>query len=240
MIGAATIRATTASDDVDDPLGHRQPRGLPEPVGEDEPARAQVLDRDLAGVLLVDRGEVRERDAVDLHLEQRVHRQGAARVRQADDHAVHAPGAHDRRDVLDRANHARVEHRLAHACGIGIDEPDQLHADLAAHRVQLLRQRDGAGAGTDDEQALARRDVRHHPLEREAPADDGHDHQHGGDQDDAAADDQPRESSSRGRRGQTRSRPAPAPSGRTARGGRRSRGGRRDRRSTGRSGTPPR
>ena len=62
------------------------------PSREDQPARTQVLDRDLAGVVLVNRGEVIEADAVELHLEQLVHRQLAAGVRQADDHLVDAAG----------------------------------------------------------------------------------------------------------------------------------------------------
>ena len=89
-----------------------QPRRLPEPVGEDEPARTQVLDGDLAGVLLVDRGQVRERHAFELHLEQLVHRQRAARLRQAHDHAIDAASTHDGRDVLDGANHAGIDQRL--------------------------------------------------------------------------------------------------------------------------------
>ena len=62
----------------------------------------QVLHRDLAGVFLVDRGEVIERHAVELHLEQLLHRQLAARIGEADHDAIHRSRAHDRGNVFDR------------------------------------------------------------------------------------------------------------------------------------------
>ena len=59
-----------------------------EAVGEDQPARLQVVDQDLAGQPLVGRGRVFDADAGQLGLQQLLDRQPAAAVRQADDDAV--------------------------------------------------------------------------------------------------------------------------------------------------------
>ena len=67
------------------------PAGRPrhaEAVGEDQPARAQVVDQDLAGDALVGRGRVLDADAGHLGVEQLLDRQLAAPVGQADDDAI--------------------------------------------------------------------------------------------------------------------------------------------------------
>ena len=79
--------------------------------------------------------------------------------------------AHDRRDVLDRADDAGVEQRRADLRRIGIDEADDLDAELVAAREELARQVDGRGAGADEQQPLARPDPAAQPLEDHAPAD---------------------------------------------------------------------
>ena len=115
-------------------------RDLLETGREDQPARAQILDGDLARVLLVDRRQMVEGDAVQLHLEQLVHRQLAARVRQADDDAIDGSGADDGRNVLDRADDAGIQDRCADLGRIGIDEADDLDAQLVASVEHLPRQ----------------------------------------------------------------------------------------------------
>ena len=95
--------------------------------------------------LLVDRRQVVERHAGQLHLEQLVHRQLAARVGQADDDAIDVAGADDRRNVLDRADDAGVDHRRADARRVGIDEADDLDAELLPALEQLARQADRGG-----------------------------------------------------------------------------------------------
>ena len=55
---------------------------------------------------------------------------------------------------------------------IGVDEPDDLDAELDAALVQLARQRHGRGARADEQQPLARPDRAAQPLEDQAPADD--------------------------------------------------------------------
>ena len=82
-------QADSRSDQVEHSLfGAQQPR-LPKAGREDEPARTQVLDRNLSRVLFVHGREMVERHpAVEAHREQRVHRQPAARVGQTDHHPV--------------------------------------------------------------------------------------------------------------------------------------------------------
>ena len=131
-----------------------------------------------------------EGHALELHLEQAVHRQLAARVAQADDDAVDALAGHDRGDVVDGADDGRVDDRLADACGIGVDEADDLDAEFAAPLVEFARQRDRCGARADQQQVLVRADVARDPLERHPPADHERQDQHRGEQEHAAPDDQ--------------------------------------------------
>src|SRR4029450_2435884 len=114
------------------PLGRFQPARLAEPFRKDQPARAKVLDRDLARVVLVDAGEVIEHDPpVELHLEQFVDGQLAARVGEADDNAIDRPRTNDRRDIFDGTDNTRIDDRRPDAARIGIDEADDLYCQLA-------------------------------------------------------------------------------------------------------------
>ena len=183
--------ADDAHGDVDRALDRAEEARLAEPVGEDQPARSQVLDRDLAGVFLVDRREVVERDALELHLEQLVHRQLAARVRQADDDAIDAARAHDARNVLDRADDARIEQRRPDLA------PDRDRRTRRSRRrarggARRARAPDRRAAGlVPTSSSRSRGPTR--PLSHskdEAPADDDGNHQHRGDQEHAAADHQ--------------------------------------------------
>ena len=167
-------------------------RLLRKPVREDQPARSQVLDGDLSRVLLVDRRQVIELHAVvQLHAQQAVHRQLAARVGEAHDHAIDLAVANDRGNLARSVpTTPGLMSDVPTSCRIGVDEADQLDAELLPAIEQLLRQRHGGGAGADDQQALGRADAQREPLEREPPAGDQDDHEHRGDDEDAAADDQ--------------------------------------------------
>ena len=132
--------------------------------------------------------------AVELHLEQLVHRQLAARVGQADDDAVDAARADDRRNVLDRADDAGIDHRRADARRIGVDEADDLDAELVPRSNSSRASATAAGARADEQQPLARRAracVSHSKARRQpstsAITSSAGDHEH------AAADDQARE-----------------------------------------------
>ena len=67
---------------------------------------------------------------VQSHFEQFFHRQLAARVGETDHDSIDLSIADDQRDVSDRADDARVDHRRADLLGIGIDKPDQLDAEF--------------------------------------------------------------------------------------------------------------
>ena len=167
---------------------------LAETGREHQPARTQVLERDLAGVILVDGRQVIEQDAAaQPDVEQMVHRQLAARIRQADHHAVDAQPRRQRRDIVDHADHAGVDHRRADARRIGVDEADDIDAELLAPFEQLARQHDGGGAGADEQQPLARRQVVDQPLERRAPGHHQAQCERCGQQEHALLDDQQRE-----------------------------------------------
>ena len=116
---------------------------LSEAGRKDQPARPEVLDGDLSGVLLVDRRQVIELDALQLHLEQLVHRQLAARIGKAHHDAIDAPRADDcpgcRRSVPMTPG---LMHRRTDLRRIGIDESDDLDAQLVAPLEQLPRKLD--------------------------------------------------------------------------------------------------
>ena len=164
---------------------------LAEALREDQPARSQVLDGNLAGVFLVDRRQVIELHAVvQLHAEEAVHRQLAARIGEADDHAIDLALANDRRDLGNRADDTRIDERRSDQLRIGVDEAHQLDAELLAAIEQLLRQRHRGAARADDQQALRGTDSEREPLERETPSGDQDDHERRGDHEHAAADDE--------------------------------------------------
>ncbi len=111
-----------------------------------------------------------------LQLEELVHRQLAARVGQADDDAIDAARAHDGRNVVDGADDAGIQTGGADARRIGIDEPDDLDAELMAPLEQLARQIDSRLALVPTSSSRSRgADVAAGPLERDAPADDQRD-----------------------------------------------------------------
>jgi hypothetical protein len=169
MIGRAAIRtrATLAG-------GHRG--ALPEASGKNDPARPEVLDGDLAGVFLVHRRQVVEGHAVELHLEELLHGQLAARIGEADHHAIDLPLPDNRRNVVDHANHAGIEHGRPDPRRIRIDEPDNVNAHLVPPLVKLPRQLDRRRAGANDEQPLAWPHPATGPLEEQPPPDGDHDH----------------------------------------------------------------
>ena len=148
-----------------------------------------MLDRDLAGVLLVDRREVGEVDAVEFHLQQRGHRQLAARLGEAHDDAVDRSRAHNRRDVGDRTDDAA--RRGVGRWRVGIDEADNLDAHLGAP-FQFAREAQRRGIGADDEKSLAPGDRPGEPDEHDPPADHQRDGNQDGDRDHAFTDDQRR------------------------------------------------
>ena len=164
---------------------------LAEAFGEHEPARTQVLHGDLAGVLRVDRREVVEaHPVVQLHVEQLVHRDLAARVGEADDHAIDAAVADDGRDVVGVAEDDAVEGGIVRLGARHFDEAGELDAELVPALVDLARQFGRRGAGADDQHPLVRAHPRRQPLERDAPAGDEQDDEQRADQEDAAADHQ--------------------------------------------------
>ena len=67
--------AAHRGNDVARPLGQQEPAPVAEAGGKYQPARTEVLERDLARVLLVDRGEViKQHAAPHPHVEQPIHR----------------------------------------------------------------------------------------------------------------------------------------------------------------------
>ena len=73
-----------------------------------------------------------------------------------------------------RADDAGIDHRRADARGIGIDEADDIDAELLPPLEQLARQHDRRRAGADQQQPLARRQAldqpRRTPIARPSPA----------------------------------------------------------------------
>ncbi len=136
-------QADRRGQDVERALGEDLRARLAKAFREDQPARTQVLDGDLAGVFLVDRARWSKVTPLKLDLEQLVHRQAAARVAQADDHPVDVAAVTDVRDVLDRADDAGIEQGRADLGRIRIDEADDLHAQFRLALVDLLGQGHG-------------------------------------------------------------------------------------------------
>jgi hypothetical protein len=135
---------------------------------------------------------VPETDALELHLEQLVHRQLAAGIRQADNDLVDGSRAHDRGDVLDRPDHAGVDHRRADAFRIRIDEPDDFDPEVRA-LVELTGEPDGGIARAHEQQAFRRTHLSNHPFEHQAPTEHECEDEAGGKDEDAASDNQVRQ-----------------------------------------------
>src|SRR4029079_17646415 len=91
------------------------------------------------------------------------------RIRQTDYNPIDAAGAHDGRDVLNRADDAGIQHRRADACGIGIDEADNLNTELHP-LIQLAREVHGCLAGADQKQTLTRPHLPARPPADDSPA----------------------------------------------------------------------
>ncbi len=72
---------------------------------------------------------------------------------------------------------------------VGVDEADDLDAKLAA-LVQLASEADARLARADHQQPLPGTDALEHPAECQPPADDGQSGEHGGNREDAAAENQ--------------------------------------------------
>src|SRR5262249_9732745 len=97
---------------------------------EDEPAWTQVFGCDLAGVALVYRHDVIERDATKPQLEKPFHRQSSACVGEVDDHAVDPMAAHDLWQIFRRSKNLEVVRCQRRARNVGVDESDDVDAEL--------------------------------------------------------------------------------------------------------------
>ena len=148
----------------------------------------QILDGDFAGVFLVHRRQVIELDAREFHLQQAIHGQLAARVRETDDDAVHLSLRHDGRNVVDRADDVgRDRITLANLRGVSVDEPDDVHRQLDAPRVEFARKCDGLRAGAHQQQPFARCPAAQ-PAFGETPTRHDDNDEQAGDEKHAAAD----------------------------------------------------
>ena len=129
-----------------------QPRHA-EAVGEDQPARTQVVDQDLAGHALVGRGRVLDADAGHLRAQQLLDRQLAAAIGEADDDPIDLVPGDERGHVRRRADDPGIDDALADPRRVVVDEADDavgefaLGEDLPHHLARGL-------AGADDEDAL--------------------------------------------------------------------------------------
>jgi hypothetical protein len=99
---------------------------------------------------------------------------------------------HDRRNVLDCPDDPGVENRGANHRRIGIDEPDNLYAELLAPLEDLPCERHGGRAGANQQQPLAWRNLPRQPFERHTPPDHQRQDEKSGHHENAAPDDEGR------------------------------------------------
>ena len=137
-------QADDREHDVEDALEEQLQARRPEALVEDQVAGAQVLDRDLAGVLLVHGRQVIELHAVEFHVEQLLHRQLAAGI-----HEAH----HDAFDAADRGRSAESRrpcrghgNPIAAVVGLVVGEADDLDAQLLAALREFEREFTGGVA----------------------------------------------------------------------------------------------
>ena len=130
--------------------------------------------------------------AIEPHFEQLIHRQLAAGIGEAHDHAVHISFTDDGRNVWNRANDPWIEHALADTSRIWIHESDDLDAERLAMIVELPGELDRGSICSDQQQAFAGRCLTTKPLEKEPEGRRAAEHEDRGDQEDAAADHQRR------------------------------------------------
>src|SRR5690606_22932328 len=102
-------------------------------------------------------------------------------------------GPDDRRNVLDGADHAGIDHRLTDLGRIRIDEPDDLDAEIVTTFVEFLCEAEGHRVGAHEQQSLAWTEPAADPFPRQAPADDAAEDEQRRDEEHAPADDEVRE-----------------------------------------------
>ena len=113
-------------------------RRLDEAVGEDEPARPDRGDEDLAGRLLVEGGPVLDPDAPQPALQEGLGREAAPPVDLGDDHDVRAGLLHQGVQVLDLAEQdVALRHHVGGARSV-VQEPDDPEGP-GAGRLELRR-----------------------------------------------------------------------------------------------------
>src|SRR5215471_10991601 len=176
--------------DIDEAFRRGQHVALLETRREDQPARTQILDRDFSRVLLVHGGEVIKRHPVELHLEQFLHRQHPASLRQADDDAVDIARTNNRRNIFNRADHAGIDDGHSDPEWVHVYEPDNLDAQLVSQLEHLTGECYRRRIGANQQQPLVRRQTTARPFEGDAPADHEGDDEQGGNQEHSASDDQ--------------------------------------------------
>ena len=130
-----------------------------------------------------------ERDARQLHLQQLVHRQLAARVREADDDTVHGVAFDDRRNVLDGADDAGGHAGRTYRARVRVDEADNLDAELAASVSS--RPSEIAAAFVPTSSSRSRGPTGAPAIRTRRQPMTSSDDQDGSDQENAAADDRP-------------------------------------------------
>jgi hypothetical protein len=131
----------------------------PEIVGEDEPARSQILHQQFAGEPLGHRVHVLDPHPAELGAKQLADGQASPAIRHADDDPVDRLGGHEPIDIGGRADHARVDDRLADAARIVVDEAHDAVREVLLGQ-DLPRHRPGRRVGADDEDALVERPPR--------------------------------------------------------------------------------
>ena len=86
-----------------------------------------------------------EPHAIEPHLQQLVHGQLAPGIRQTHHDAIHRTGTDDRGNLVDGANHSRIQHRRSDSGRIRVHEADDFHTQVVSSIEQLTNQANGGG-----------------------------------------------------------------------------------------------
>ncbi len=154
-----------AREDVETALQRPLQRRGAEPAAEDEPARAEHVEADLAGLALEESRQLEHVDAGEPALEELVHREISPAVVHRDDDLVHLVGHRPAEQVVG----ARGEPVLAgrNVVALGGDERDDLEATRVRAATQLEQARGALARAVDQHPALEQIFV-HHALEQQA------------------------------------------------------------------------
>ena len=151
-------------------------RALPEAVGENHPARSQVLDGDLAGVLLVHRRQVVEADALLSFI---ASSSSMLSLPRASARLTTTRSTRRARTMagmsLDGADDPRVDDRRADPGRVADPRTRRARRRARSALEELPGERHRGASRADNQQALRRPAAQGQPLERDAPARDQRD-----------------------------------------------------------------